>query len=31
MDVINGIISVCSPVLLMYCFAGCFLGTLVGV
>ncbi|MBI4189334.1 MAG: tripartite tricarboxylate transporter permease [Betaproteobacteria bacterium] len=31
MDVINGIISVLTPELLLYSFAGCVLGTLVGV
>ena len=31
MDLINGIISVFSPLTLFYCFLGCVLGTLVGV
>lgn len=31
MDIIQGIINVCSPSNLLYCFIGCVLGTLVGV
>lgn len=31
MDLVNGILSACSPINLLYAFVGCFLGTLVGV
>lgn len=31
MDLLQGILSVLSPLNLLYCFAGCVLGTLVGV